>query len=99
MPEADAVLVIGSKNSSNSTRLAEIAAEYTGRAYLIDSVAEIDPGWFSSHDTVLITAGASAPENLVQECVAYLRQTFQAEVEHHSIREENVEFLLPVEVR
>jgi 4-hydroxy-3-methylbut-2-enyl diphosphate reductase len=99
LPEADVVLVIGSRNSSNSTRLAEIAAESTGRAHLIDGVDEIDPAWFASHETVLITAGASAPEHLVQECVAYLRQTFQAEVEHHSIREENVEFLLPIEVR
>jgi 4-hydroxy-3-methylbut-2-enyl diphosphate reductase len=99
LPMADAVLVIGSRNSSNSTRLAEIAAEYTGRAHLIDGVDEIDPAWFARQDTVLITAGASAPENLVQECVAYLRQNFQAEVEHHTIREENVEFLLPLEVR
>jgi len=99
LPEADAVLVLGSRNSSNSTRLAEIAAEYTGRAYLIDGVDEIDPAWFAGDDTVLITAGASAPENLVRQCVVYLCQTFQAEVEHRSIREENVEFLLPIEVR
>jgi 4-hydroxy-3-methylbut-2-en-1-yl diphosphate reductase len=99
LPEADVVLVIGSRNSSNSMRLAEIATESTGRAYLIDGVDEIDRSWFSSEETVLITAGASAPEHLVQECVEYLRQTFQAEVEHHSVREENVEFLLPIEVR
>jgi 4-hydroxy-3-methylbut-2-enyl diphosphate reductase len=99
LPEADVVLVIGSRNSSNSTRLAEIAAESTGRAYLIDSVDEIDPTWFAAPETVLITAGASAPEHLVQQCVEYLRQTFHADVEHHSIRVENVEFLLPIEVR
>src|SRR5207249_7203441 len=62
VPEADAVLVLGSRNSSNSMRLAELAQSCGKPAYLIDSVAEIDDGWFAAADTVLITAGASAPE-------------------------------------
>jgi 4-hydroxy-3-methylbut-2-en-1-yl diphosphate reductase len=62
-------------------------------------VAEIDPDWLQGADTVLITAGASAPEDLVVECTDYLVRAFGATVEHAAIREENVEFPLPYEVR
>jgi 4-hydroxy-3-methylbut-2-enyl diphosphate reductase len=96
---ADVVLVIGSRNSSNSQRLAELAAEGGRLARLIDGPAEIDPGWFRGDDTVLITAGASAPEDVVQECVAWLRNRFGATVEERSIREEQVYFPLPKELR
>ena len=65
--QADVVLVFGSKNSSNSIRLTEVAAEFGRPTYLIDNVAEIDPAWFRGDETVLITAGASAPEELVVE--------------------------------
>ena len=99
VPEADVVLVLGSQNSSNSMRLAEIVQSYSKRAYLIDRVSEIDDGWFQRGDTVLITAGASAPEEVVEECVAYLQQHFGATVESRTVREEHVNFPLPRELR
>ncbi len=98
-PEADIVLVLGSQNSSNSMRLAEIAADMGKPAYLIDGADEIDETWFRGDDTVLITAGASAPEVVVQECVDYLVESHGASVELTTIREENVQFQLPKELR
>ena len=97
--EADVALVLGSQNSSNSQRLAELAAETGVRAHLIDSAAEIDLAWFHGDETVLVTAGASAPESVVEECVALLRDKFAATVEPRSIREEEVYFPLPRELR
>jgi 4-hydroxy-3-methylbut-2-enyl diphosphate reductase len=99
MSRADVVLVFGSKNSSNSIRLTEVARGCDRPTYLIDSVAEIDPAWFRGDETVLITAGASAPEDLVSESIDYLSRTFGATIEHQAVREEHVEFPLPVEVR
>lgn len=96
---ADVVLVFGSKNSSNSIRLTEVAAEFNRPTYLVDSVAEVDPAWFRSDETVLITAGASAPEDLVVDCIDYLVREFGATVEQLAVREENVEFPLPHEIR
>jgi 4-hydroxy-3-methylbut-2-enyl diphosphate reductase len=96
---SDVVLVFGSKNSSNSIRLTEVAREYGRPTYLIDSVEEIDSAWFRDDDTVLITAGASAPEDLVDECINYLSRTFGGTVEDLVVREEHVEFALPPEVR
>jgi 4-hydroxy-3-methylbut-2-enyl diphosphate reductase len=99
VPQADVVLVLGSRNSSNSQRLAEIARA-TGRpAYLIDRVTELQDEWFGPTDTVLVTAGASAPEEHVQACVEYLQQKFGAEVESRIVREEHVSFPLPRELR
>lgn len=97
--EADIALVLGSQNSSNSQRLAELAAETGVRAYLIDGAADVDLNWFHGDETVLITAGASAPESVVEECVALLRDKFAATVESRSIREEEVYFPLPRELR
>jgi 4-hydroxy-3-methylbut-2-enyl diphosphate reductase len=97
--EADVVLVLGSQNSSNSQRLAELARALGKPAYLIDRVTELQPEWFRPQDTVLITAGASAPEENVQDCVAYLRTLFGAEVESRAVREEHVSFPLPRELR
>jgi 4-hydroxy-3-methylbut-2-enyl diphosphate reductase len=97
--DAEIVLVLGSQNSSNSMRLAEIARGCGRSAYLIDSAAEIDPGWFRGDERVLITAGASAPEEMVEECVAYLQRRFSAEVESRTVREEHVSFPLPRELR
>ena len=99
VPEADVVLVLGSRNSSNSQRLAEIARSYGKPAHLIDRVTELRDEWFCPADTVLITAGASAPEEHVQDCVEYLRAKFGAEVETRTIREEHVSFPLPKELR
>ena len=97
--EADLVLVLGSQNSSNSQRLKEIALERRVPAYLIDGASDINPTWFDGVKTVVITAGASAPESVVQECVEYLQQRFAAQVESRSIREEDVHFPLPRELR
>ncbi len=97
--EADIALVIGSQNSSNSQRLAELARAQGIAAYLIDGAAEIDPSWFDGDETVLITAGASAPETVVQECVAALQSLFNATVVPRVIREEDVRFVLPRELR
>ena len=96
---ADIVLVLGSQNSSNSQRLAELARENGIVAHLIDGADEIDPAWFTGQETVVITAGASAPEAVVQDCLAWLRDRYGAEVEERSIRQEDVYFPLPKELR
>jgi 4-hydroxy-3-methylbut-2-enyl diphosphate reductase len=99
VPEADVVVVLGSRNSSNSNRLAEIARQHGRSAYLIDRVDEMRADWFNPADTVLVTAGASAPEEHVQDCVAYLVERFAATVEPRTVREEHVSFPLPKELR
>lgn len=97
--EADLVLVLGSQNSSNSQRLAEIARESGVPAYLIDGIRNIDLNWFRGDETVLITAGASAPELVVQECVEFLVRHFGATVAERQVRSEDVYFPLPRELR
>jgi 4-hydroxy-3-methylbut-2-enyl diphosphate reductase len=97
--EADLVLVLGSQNSSNSQRLKELAREQGIPAYLIDGARDIDNAWFAGVETVVITAGASAPESVVQECVEYLRDKYSATVEPRTIRGEDVHFPLPRELR
>jgi 4-hydroxy-3-methylbut-2-enyl diphosphate reductase len=99
VPEADVVVVLGSQNSSNSRRLAEIAEAHGKNAYLIDSIGELGEDPFTGDETVLITAGASAPEEVVEECVAYLRARYEATVESRTVREEHVSFPLPRELR
>jgi 4-hydroxy-3-methylbut-2-enyl diphosphate reductase len=99
VPEADVVLVLGSQNSSNSLRLAELARCHGKPAFLIDGADEIRDEWFHEKKVVLITAGASAPEAVVQECVAYLQDRYGAAVESHTVREEHVSFPLPRELR
>ncbi len=96
---ADVVLVLGSQNSSNSKRLAEIATSIGPRAHLIDGVSEIEEAWFEGAETVLITAGASAPEDVVQECIEYLQKRYEATIEEEWVREENVHFPLPKSLR
>ena len=95
VPEVDAVIVLGSQNSSNSRRLAELAEANGKPAYLIDTAAEVQPDWFVGDETVLVTAGASAPEEVVEACVAYLQSRYGAEIESRVIREEHVSFPLP----
>jgi 4-hydroxy-3-methylbut-2-en-1-yl diphosphate reductase len=98
-PEADLCLVVGSQNSSNSQRLAEIAAEYQIPAYLLDGPDDLRDEWFAGVNTVLISAGASAPEHLVEAIIDQLRDKFQATVEVRTIRKEEVTFPLPKALR
>ena len=98
-PECDLVLVVGSKNSSNSVRLTEIAAAFGTRAYLIDDTSELDYEWFEGVETVLITAGASAPEDLVRDLVLHLIERYGGEVEQRDIFHENIEFRLPLTLK
>ena len=99
LPDADVVLVIGSANSSNSNRLAEIAREAGKPAYLIDGPSEIEPAWLADCDTLLLTAGASAPEDIVDECLQFLKDRYNASIEPRSFGEENARFPLPQELR
>jgi 4-hydroxy-3-methylbut-2-en-1-yl diphosphate reductase len=99
VPEADIVLVLGSQNSSNSKRLEEIAFTLGKPSHLIDRASEIRDDWFRGDETVLMTAGASAPEDVVEECIDYLRRRFDATVESRTVREEHVSFPLPRELR
>jgi 4-hydroxy-3-methylbut-2-enyl diphosphate reductase len=92
------LLVVGSKNSSKSQRLCDVARESGVSAYLIDSAAEIAADWLAGIEKVGITAGASAPEHLVQEVVDLLRRQHGADVEDVFVREENVVFSLPKEL-
>jgi len=94
----DVILVIGSPNSSNSNRLRELGEHCGIPAYLIDSYRDIDPAWLTDARAVGITAGASAPEVLVTEVVAYLKNYGAEDVEELTVIEEDVEFLLPKEL-
>ncbi len=97
--EADLVLVLGSQNSSNSQRLKEIAREAGIPSQLIDGAQDIQQQWFDGVNTVVITAGASAPESVVEECVEYLKARYNAQVESRVLRQEDVHFPLPRELR
>jgi 4-hydroxy-3-methylbut-2-enyl diphosphate reductase len=97
--EAELVIVLGSQNSSNSQRLAELARERGIKAYLVDGPTDLRPAWFEGVNSVLVTAGASAPEQVVEECLDWLRERFHATVEPRSIRQESVSFPLPRELR
>jgi len=99
VPEADVVLVLGSQNSSNSMRLMEIAWALGRPGYLIDGVSELRDEWFVDVNSVLVTAGASAPEDVVQECVRYLCDQYGATIDNRIVREEHVSFPLPRELR
>ncbi len=96
---ADLLLVIGADNSSNSNRLRDIGSEMGKAAYLINSFEDIKLQWFEGVEKVGITAGASAPENLVMEVVEFLKQKFDTQINHLQVIEENVKFNLPLELR
>jgi 4-hydroxy-3-methylbut-2-enyl diphosphate reductase len=91
----DLLLVVGSKNSSNSKRLVEVSKNSGVPAYLVDGANEVDPHWLEGARTVAVTAGASAPEILVQELVASLKAQGFGEVEEKDLKEEDVRFTLP----
>ena len=97
--KANVVLVVGSPNSSNSNRLKELAERCGASAYLIDSVDMIDPSWVGEGDTVGVTAGASAPEHLVEGVVQWLQSQGHANVECLDGRPEKITFSLPKELR
>ena len=93
--QADVLLVVGSCNSSNSRRLAELGQARNVPSYLIDGPDNIDLAWFQGGETVLITAGAKRAESVVQQCVDLLRWRFGGSVELQSVREEQMRFTLP----
>ncbi len=95
---ADLVLVVGSRNSSNSNRLVEVSENLGTKSYLIDKAQDINVAWLEGVDKVAITAGASAPEVLVQEVVAYLQGKGYGDVDEVEVMPENVRFGLPPEI-
>jgi len=97
--ECDLVLVVGSQNSSNSRRLVEIAWNRGVKGHLIDDVSQVDRAWFDGVNTVLITAGASAPEDLVRGLVEFLKGEHGATVEECQVTSEDVHFELPAALR
>jgi 4-hydroxy-3-methylbut-2-enyl diphosphate reductase len=96
--DADLVLVLGSDNSSNSKRLKEVAEMCGARAHLIDDASEIDPAWLEGARSVAITAGASAPEYLVQEVITYFQQMGVEQIEEIEAIDEKVTFTPPPEL-
>ena len=99
-PDCDVVIVVGSANSSNSVRLAEVAVEAGARtSYRIDSAAELDAAWFDDAATVGLTSGASVPDVLVHEVLDWLAEHGFATVEEVRTVEENLVFALPPELR
>jgi 4-hydroxy-3-methylbut-2-en-1-yl diphosphate reductase len=99
LSEIDLLLVIGSRNSSNSNRLVETARAGGIDAYLIDDAGEIDEHWLDGASVVGVTSGASAPEKLVTEVCDWFRERGVAEIEPYRLVDEDVEFRLPVELR
>jgi 4-hydroxy-3-methylbut-2-en-1-yl diphosphate reductase len=97
-PKVDLVLVVGAANSSNSNRLREIAQSAGVPAHLIEDASALDPGWLDGVSTVGLTAGASAPEDLVQEVIATLKRRGRVRVSTLPGIEEALRFRLPVEL-
>jgi 4-hydroxy-3-methylbut-2-enyl diphosphate reductase len=97
--ESDLVLVVGSRNSSNSNRLVEVAREYGAESHLIDNQAQVLEEWLVGVRVLGITSGASAPEGLVQELVERLSEHGTAEVRELEVVSEDVRFMLPKTIR
>ena len=97
--DADICFVLGSQNSSNSQRLRELAEDGGVVSHLIDGASDIDPKWLQDVETVFMTAGASAPEVVVNECIQWLQDRYGATVEPVIVREEHVSFPLPKKLR
>jgi len=94
--DADLVLVVGSQNSSNSLRLTEIAIAAGKPSYLVEDVTKLDATWFENVESVLITAGASAPEHLVIEIIDHLEEHYNGHLESDVAFEEGMTFSMPV---
>jgi len=99
VPRVDVLLVIGSRNSSNSNRLAEVSRERGTPAYLVDDESNVDPAWLEGASTVGLTSGASAPEWLVDRMLGWLAAQGFDDVEEITLAEERVRFSLPAGVR
>jgi 4-hydroxy-3-methylbut-2-en-1-yl diphosphate reductase len=97
--ECDLVLVIGSKNSSNSNRLVEVARAHGAASHLIDNETQVQEEWLEGKRVVGISSGASAPEELVQRLVEFFRARGTREVEEFEVVQEDVRFMLPKEIR
>jgi 4-hydroxy-3-methylbut-2-enyl diphosphate reductase len=97
--ECDLVLVIGSKNSSNSNRLVEVARDHGAESHLIDNESQVREEWLEGKRVVGITSGASAPEELVQRLVEFFRARGTREVAEFEVVQEDVRFMLPKEIR
>lgn len=98
-PQVDLMIVVGSKNSSNSNRLREVAALRSIPAYLVDNAGDLDPAWLAGKPRVGITAGASAPEVLVEEVITRLRELGAGEVRSVEGANENITFPIPKELQ
>jgi 4-hydroxy-3-methylbut-2-enyl diphosphate reductase len=99
-PQADLVIVVGSRNSSNSVRLVEVALEYGAKAsYLVDYAEEIQDEWFTGVETIGVTSGASVPEILVKDVLATLHEHGFQDVQEITAAEESLLFALPPELR
>jgi 4-hydroxy-3-methylbut-2-enyl diphosphate reductase len=98
-PLCDLVLVIGSRNSSNSNRLVEVAREHGAASHLIDNESQVQEGWLEGVETVGITSGASAPEELVSRLVDYFRERGVTDVSEFEVVQEDVRFMLPKTIR
>jgi 4-hydroxy-3-methylbut-2-enyl diphosphate reductase len=98
-PHCDLLLVIGSRNSSNSNRLVEVARELGTSSHLIDNETEVDERWLEGVDTVGITSGASAPEELVQRLVEFFRARGVDDISEFEVSREDVRFMMPKEIR
>ena len=94
----DLLLVVGSQNSSNSKRLVEVGGNGGVRSYLVNDRGELNPQWFEGVRNVGVTAGASAPEHLVQEIIEFLRERDYHELEEIELVDEDVRFSLPAEL-
>jgi 4-hydroxy-3-methylbut-2-enyl diphosphate reductase len=97
--QADCVVVLGSQNSSNSQRLRELATEFEKPGYLVDGPEDLCEDWFHKGQKVLITAGASAPESVVQSVIEWLEAKFEAKYREEFVRREDVHFPLPKVLR
>jgi 4-hydroxy-3-methylbut-2-en-1-yl diphosphate reductase len=97
--ECDLVLVIGSRNSSNSNRLVEVARFHGAESYLIDNETQVEEGWLEDKRVVGITSGASAPENLVQRLVDFFRARGVTDISEFHVVKEDVRFMLPKHIR
>ena len=95
----DLLLVIGSRNSSNSKRLVEVSRDCGTEAHLIDNAGEVREEWLDGARVVGISSGASAPENLVQELVELFRARGVSDISEHEVRREDVRFMLPKPIR